>query len=126
MTTTREYKRVNRLTDSAFQRLRNKIQASYPDQELIRRINSRDWLIVDVALFDHYLSVQKGERVITNQASADAVLKTEIEKLKQLQASIKALIAEEDELEIRNRVRSRILLEFQIEREMRAELGLER
>jgi hypothetical protein len=61
MTTTKEFKTLHGLSDSAFNRLTNKIKAEYPDQELTRRINSRDWKIIDVALFEQYLGYQKRE-----------------------------------------------------------------
>lgn len=59
MTTTKEFKTLHGLSDSAFNRLSNRIKAEYPDQELTRRINSRDWKIIDVALFEQYLSYQR-------------------------------------------------------------------
>ena len=61
MTTTKEFKTLHALSDSAFNRLTNKIKADFPDQELTRRVNSRDWKIIDVALFEQYLGYQKRE-----------------------------------------------------------------
>ena len=55
MTTTKQFKTLHSLSDSAFKRLQDKIKLDYPDQMLTRRINSTDWLIVDVALFEQVL-----------------------------------------------------------------------
>jgi hypothetical protein len=72
MTTTKEFKTLNGLSDSAFNRLTNKIKADFPEQELTRRINSHDWLIVDVALFEQYLSYQRPEASPVKSEAIDA------------------------------------------------------
>jgi hypothetical protein len=77
MTTTKEFKTLHGLSDSAFTRLVNKIKSEYPDQELTRRVNSRDWKIIDVALFEQYLSYQKRDSSVTPQPEVSAIVPLE-------------------------------------------------
>lgn len=61
MITTKEFKTLHGLSDSSFNRLTNRIKADCPGQDLTRRVNSRDWEILDVSLFERYLTPQKVE-----------------------------------------------------------------
>jgi len=55
MTTTKRFKEVHNLSDRTFTRLVNKIQSEHPGVALTERRGSRDWEILDVALFESYL-----------------------------------------------------------------------
>jgi len=55
MTTTKRFKEVHNLSDRTFTRLVNKIQSEHPGVALTERRGSRDWEVLDVALFESYL-----------------------------------------------------------------------
>jgi len=73
MTTTKQFKTLHSLSDSAFKRLQDKIKLDYPDQMLTRRINSTDWLIVDVALFEQVLRDRSPDSSLKSESTSQAV-----------------------------------------------------
>ena len=73
MTTTKQFKTAHSLSDSAFKRLQDKIKLEYPDQMLTRRINSTDWLIVDVALFEQVLRDRSPDSSLKSESTSQTV-----------------------------------------------------
>ena len=73
MTTTKQFKTLHSLSDSAFKRLQDKIKLDYPDQMLTRRINSTDWLIVDVALFEQVLRDRSPDSSLKSESTSQTV-----------------------------------------------------
>ena len=85
MTTTKEFKTAKGLSDSAFNRLSNKIKADNPGLELTHRVNNRDWQIIDTALFEQYLTPKTVEAsAVTPHASIQVLNPTRVSQLEDL------------------------------------------